>query len=465
MGDAPMKMGSLIVTDTHSRFTYEPDFLSTGLPGLGLMYAPSYLGHNTLPWERVAYFDFPPQIQTLLPPESEENFTRRLILAYLEKQGLTGLTGFNANWAILMVAGHGGIGHVDIFENDQTAEDWYANKIKDEVFTINNQLSFSLKEYLSWMDSDADPLLEILGPTPTVGGAVPKLLLSIPDTGWNGHASLPRRGDIPNMTDVIVKIEKDAYPGMVALEALTLDIHKEAGFPIPRYWTTMINDMPAIAIERYDRTPEGKPLFVETAYSLVASVNSDITDHASGTYENIIEAIVNLPALGYDINLDDIRTQLLKRLLLSIATGNGDLHLENLAFIIRDNTVEFTPVFDPIPMRAYSRHDMLVPMPFGEYGEDIDLMGMGGEKQRHICLIRFCKSIGLSKRVLSEMIPEILSLTDNYNERIDVLKALPDEFKQQLKRVCTHERQMLDNLVATTPQKVVADNNLVGLVS
>ena len=37
---APQRMGRLYVTERECRFTYDDDFLQTGLPGLGLVYAP-----------------------------------------------------------------------------------------------------------------------------------------------------------------------------------------------------------------------------------------------------------------------------------------------------------------------------------------------------------------------------------------------------------------------------------------
>ena len=54
---------------------------------------------------------------------------------------------------------------------------------------------------------------------------------------------------------------------------------------------------------------------------------------------------------------------------MALLTGNGDLHLENLSIIDRGEGPCFSPVYDPTPMRAYSIHNMLSVMPFGDYGE------------------------------------------------------------------------------------------------
>ncbi len=46
--------------------------------------------------------------------------------------------------------------------------------------------------------------------------------------------------------------------------------HKPA-FTVPRHWVTEINGIPAIAIERFDRDANGRPLFMETAYAVMAT--------------------------------------------------------------------------------------------------------------------------------------------------------------------------------------------------
>ena len=40
LNGVPRKMGQLYVTDRECRFTYDEDYLTTGQPGLGLVYDP-----------------------------------------------------------------------------------------------------------------------------------------------------------------------------------------------------------------------------------------------------------------------------------------------------------------------------------------------------------------------------------------------------------------------------------------
>ncbi len=442
-GVAPIKMGRITVTGRQCRFTYEPDYIDSGLPGLSVLYPPSFVGSNTLVWERTPYFDFQPQIQSLIPPGSEANFQRRLILSYLEQQGRQPAPGFDSDWSILMLSGHGGIGHLDIFEDDDKALAWYNDPAPTPFFQVSDKFGFSLKEFLTWLDDDADTVLEALGPTPSVGGAIPKLLLSIPATGWDGRIALPRRRTGDDRTDIILKLEKETYPGIAALEALALEMHKQAGFEIPRHWLTDINGIPAIAVERFDRTANGKPIFTETLYAVMATGDQRITNHYSGNYDDIGRAIDRspIPLVSHPATA---KQHLLKRLLLSFVTGNGDLHLENLSLRQTEDQIDFSPVYDPTPMRAYRKHDLMVSMSFGDYGA-FDR----GDKFINFseALIQFTRNLGISRKTLRSMIEELLPVGQDFIGRMNQIESLPTENRKHLESVCY---QMAEKLKAIT---------------
>ncbi|MHB8472692.1 MAG: type II toxin-antitoxin system HipA family toxin [Gammaproteobacteria bacterium] len=424
-GTAPIKMGLLTVTDTQCRFTYEAAFLASGLPGLGLLYAPSLVGTHTLTWQRNAYFNLLPQLQFHIPPLGEANFQRRLVLSYLEQQGNTPPPGFDSDWAILVTAGHGGVGHLDIFADDEKALAWYADKTTPAFLPGGENFALSLKDVLAWMDHDAHALLAALGPTPSVGGAIPKLLLSIPASGWDGRIGLPRRGVDATRIDVVLKFEKENYRGIVELEALALDVHAQAGFTVPRHWITALNGVPALAIERFDRDASGRPLFMETAYALMASGDARVTHHYSSSYDAIGRAFDRSP-IPIVSHPKAAKLHLLKRLLLALVTGNGDLHLENLAFLRHDDHTDWSPIYDPTPMRAYSRHNMLAVMPFGNYGES-DAHGRAMDFAAAVQ--HLAKGFGFARKTLRDLIAEVLTVTQDYGARIDALPTLPADNK------------------------------------
>ena len=443
-GPAPRRMGQLTVTDTQCRFTYDPDYLAAGLPGLSLLYPPALIGPRTIPWERSAWFDLFPPLQALVPPASEANFQRRLVLAYLEQQGRRPAPGFDSDWAILMTAGHGGIGHLDVFARDEQARAWYAGGPEQPLHPIDASLGFSLKEFLTWYDHDAGGILGALGPTPTVGGAIPKLLLSIPASGWDGRVALPRRGHATvDRTDVVLKFERTHYPGMVELEALALEVHRAAGFSVPRHWVTEINDIPAIAIERFDRSPEGRPLSMETLYSLMAIGDRRVDNHYSSRYDDIARALERSP-IPFVSDPATAKRHLVQRLLLAMLTGNGDLHLENLALLHDGKASAFSPVYDPTPMRAYSIHNELCAMPFGDYGEF--------DGQEHLvdyaaAMERFRRRLGYTPRQFRELAEPVLLASADYPERVDALRTLPGQNKRNLLDIVRFERARMTNFL------------------
>lgn len=429
LGDAHRRMGRLYVTDRECRFTYDDDYLELGLPGVGLVYAPEYFGKTTIARERAGRFDLLPPLQALIPPRDDDNFQRNLTLKYLASKGISGLNGFDADWEILKVSGHGGIGHLDLFEDDEKALNWYENAPPHTFNQVTDELSFSLKEFMTWYEDDIELLIQTVGPTPSVGGAIPKLLISIPSSGWDGRIGLPTRGKTPGVTDVVLKFEQTTrYPGIIELEALALDMHREAGFEVPRFWQCNFKDMPALAVERFDRDSNNAPVFTESLFSILAS-GTPLADHYSYRYDLIAQAI-DTSAVSIATQHADAKLHLFKRFLMSILTGNGDMHLENLSIIETDGVRSFTPVYDPTPMRAYSQHDMLSVMPFGEYGEIAE--GSNKPTGFNKAIKRFAKACGLSKPQLQDTVSTVWEATRSFEARVAALLTVPDENKERL---------------------------------
>lgn len=429
LGTQPVKMGTLSVTDTESRFTYETGYDETNLPGLGLAYPPKDFT-STIVRSRTEYFDFHPPIRSLVPSRAERNFQRALLLKYLEKINIHPDPGFDTDWNILINAGHGGIGHLDVFASDSAAQQWYSTPSKKGLVELDEKFGFSLKEFMTWFDGDAEFLINVLGPTPTVGGAIPKLPLSIDHAGWDGRIGLSTRFGDTNRTDIILKLENTSqYPGIIELEALGLAMHDDAGFDVPRYWPVRVNDLNAIAIERFDRIKNGGTVFMESIYSILASGNEKITNHYSTTYDHIGQAIDN-PYVQLVSDRKQAKLHLLERLIMAMLTGNGDLHLENLSIYEHDGKLSFTPVYDPVPMRAYSIHNALFPagMGFGNYGEEVD----GKMIDFNTAYLRFSKNLGISKNTLFNSIERLLKVTEGYDKRINALETLPPENKVRL---------------------------------
>ena len=429
LGGTPRRMGRLYVTDSDCRFTYDSAYVKTGQPGLGLVYATEYYQGKTLSRPRKKPFDLFPPLQSLIPPAQEDNFQRNLALKYLASQGIKDRTGFDADWEILKASGHGGIGHLDLFPSDDKAEQWYSTVPAHRLTEISDELGFTLKEFMTWFDEDIEILIQTVGPTPSVGGAIPKLLLSIPESGWDGRIGLPTRDKTPGVTDVVLKFEQTTrYPGIIELEAMALDMHRQAGFDTPRYWPCQFKGMPALAVERFDRDADNQPLCMETLYSILAS-GTAISNHYDYRYDLIATAI-DQSAVRIATDATAAKDHLFSCLIMSMLTGNGDLHLENLAILTRDGKRAFTPIYDPTPMRAYSQHDMLSVMPFGGYGEYPE--GSDEATGFVAAIAQLSKNFGLTTARFVELISGLLAATKDYESRINAFETVPDENRERL---------------------------------
>ncbi|VAW54222.1 HipA protein [hydrothermal vent metagenome] len=443
LGAQPVKMGMLVITDKEARFTYEAGYSETGLPGLSLVYPPDQF-NSTIVRPRSEFFDLHPPLQSLVLAREERNFLRALLLKYLSKINVTPEPGFDTDWQLLMIAGHGGIGHLDVFESDSVANEWYSTPSKKGLIELDDKFGFSLKEFMTWYDGDSEEIISVIGPTPAVGGAIPKLPLSIEQSGWDGRVGLPTRFGDTGRTDILLKLENTAqYPGIIELEALGLTIHDEAGFDVPRFWPVTVKNLNALAIERFDRTKNGSTVYMESMYSILAAGNIKVNDHHSATYDFIGQAI-DSTKVQLVSDRKEAKKHLLDRLILAMLTGNGDLHLNNLSIIEKEGQLAFSPVYDPVPMRAYKIHDELYPseMGFGNYGEDVNGEMIGFKT----AYLRFSKNLGISKTTLLNSVEHMLQVTDNYNKRIDDLDTLPKENKELLIKVHKNIREKFERL-------------------
>ena len=219
-----------------------------------------------------------------------------------------------------------------------------------------------------------------------------------------------------------------------------LDLHRQAGFDVPRYWLAGVGGLPALAIERFDRDAQGKPVPLESLYSILAAGARDIVRHTDGS----LDRIANVIDLADPLLISDkkvARLHLFRRVLLALLTGNGDLHLENLSLLGSAGVAGFSPVYDPAPMRAYSMHNMLCAVPFGGYGEE----PADGDSLVQACL-NFARKLSLNKADIQENVGELLTLTIDYPARVDAVETLPGDNKARLIDIHGNIRQRLTAL-------------------
>lgn len=440
----PIKMGDLVVTERETRFSYTEEFLDSKNPsGLSLLSSPRLYGRNPVVFQTRQVFPLHPRLMQYIPGHGRGNIQRRLYTKILEKRANPPAPGFDTDWEILLLAGRNGIGHLDIFRDDRSALEWYERPPREMISNADRSTFWqSIRDDISQdiLEMDAEKIAQLLGPTPSAGGMIPKLLVSIPDKKeWCGEFASAgiRELNSQSYLDVILKIEPVEYGGVVALESLCLDIHSELGFAVPRHWVAAVDGMQLLAIERFDRDQAGVPIPMESFYSVFATGDRQF----NGNEDTDIEEVgVRLEKLSAAVNLDHrkARREVFRRFCVAFCTGNGDMHLDNLSFLGGPDKVRLSPVYDPAPMRAWPQHNIRSAIPIDFDGPDLAAN-----------FIRIGTAFGMSSKGAAQVLHEILDATANYTGRVMELENVPRARKQLLVDILSKERGELQrNLTA-----------------
>lgn len=431
----PIKMGDLVLSERRTSFTYTAEYLGTGHPGFALLADPTLWDGDTVTYpvsERIPIF---PRLVSLIPGNNPRNLQRRLYLNTLRARlGHEPPMGMGTEWELLMLGGHGGIGHVDVFQDDLTADRWYKTQKERQAqpatpLTDRSNLWGMLRcEVLDeHIDFDPQVVIEALGPTPSVGGMIPKMLVSL-------DLSAPEHGiyapDTPGKNNVLLKFEPPEYAGLLDLEALCLDLHRAAGFEVPRAKRFDRDSLRLLAIERFDHT-NGAVLPMESLFSIIAMGNHNFRE----TGDILLEEIPGvLSTLGRVASLRSGTNEVLyRRLLMALLTGNGDMHLDNIALVGGVEDCRLSPVYDPAPMRAWPRHNLVSAIPYDpsgyqNHGEFFVALGRAFNFPRH--MVRRC-------------VQDALEATHEYPEKVRSLEKVPEAQREALVQIATRERDLL----------------------
>jgi serine/threonine-protein kinase HipA len=437
----PLKMGDLVVTPRETRFSYTGEFLALGpdAAGLALLSSPRLYGRNPVVFPAREGMPLHPRLMALIPGEGRRNLQRQIYTRLLERRPDPPAPGFDMDWALLLLTGHNGIGHLDVFRDDRAALAAYAQPPQAPP-TSGNRSKFwrAIRDDVA-LDialMDAEAIVELLGPTPSAGGMIPKLLVAIPDQDtWDGSFAGPGTRAVQGRayTDVVLKIEPAEYRGVAELEALCLQLHREAGFEVPRFWRATLDGLELLAVERFDRDADGLPLPMETFYSVFATGNRRFTTNQD---TDLAEVGRWLEKLGGAVDLDvrAVQREFYRRLCFAVCTGNGDLHLQNVAFLGGPAQVTLAPVFDPAPMRAWPRHDVrfAVPVDFDD--------ALGGFAEN---LVALGTAYGLARSQAQEILDRTLTETADYAARVEALDTVPAERRERLAATVRRERATL----------------------
>jgi hypothetical protein len=92
-------------------------------------------------------------------------------------------------------------------------------------------------------------------------------------------------------------------------------------------------------------------------------------------------------------------------------------------------------------MRAYSLHDLLTPLPFGDYGQLPD--GVATPVGLTEAVARFARGLAIRRDEAVELVRGALGATEDYMDRVRSLTTLPDPHRRRLEEICLDMRRRL----------------------
>ena len=202
-----------------------------------------------------------------------------------------------------------------------------------------------------------------------------------------GHLTIPASGIGGSW---IVKLPSPHYPAIAANEYAMMELARSIGIDVPEIRLLPVDEIAglpedvnrvggqALAIRRFDRQPDGARVHMEDFAQVFGIFPED--KYEGRNYANIA-AVLAAEAGEAAVH------EFMRRLVFTVLTGNGDMHLKNWTLLYPDSRV---PVLSP----AY---DLVATLPY--LPKDNLALNFGGEK--HIGYItpdqvrRFAEKAGL----------------------------------------------------------------------
>jgi serine/threonine-protein kinase HipA len=223
----------------------------------------------------------------------------------------------------------------------------------------------------------------------TIPGVQPKISLHLKTE------SGPSRFTIVGLWGIyILKPPVGIYPSLPENESLTMKMASAAGIRTVPYSLIPLKTKELCYItERIDRTKDGAKIQMEDMCQLTGKLTEQ---KYHGSYEQIAGALKKYS----DNPLFDI-TELLKVLLFSFITGNGDMHLKNFSLIETDELTHLSPAYDLLSTRLV--------IPEKDDPDDMAL-SLNGKKRKLTKedFFQFSSTSGLTAKQFSNIYEEII---------------------------------------------------------
>lgn len=163
----------------------------------------------------------------------------------------------------------------------------------------------------------------------------------------------------------IIKAPTDRYPGLPQAEHAAMTLARLAGVNAAETRLAKVDHIDgipreffehgehALAVTRFDRTPEGGRIHMEDAGQIIGAVGE--RKYTMANTETILNMIRRFSTDWRADVLEGIR-----RIVVDILIGNGDNHLKNWSFIFpAPGEVRLSPAYDIVPTVLYAPRDDL----------------------------------------------------------------------------------------------------------
>jgi serine/threonine-protein kinase HipA len=245
--------------------------------------------------------------------------------------------------------------------------------------------------------------------------------LTIPATGIGGNW--------------IVKLPSPAYDNIPENEHAMMHMAGKIGIPIPEIKLVPLSGIAglpdfgklrgtqAFAVKRFDRAEAGKRIHIED-FAQVYSVFPE------KKYEGV--SFTNMAGMVWTLTGEEGLRDFIRRLVYTILTGNGDMHLKNWSFIYRDGwTPELSPAYDMVSTVPYIPNDRLA-LTFVE------------TKDMKLCTLRLFEKLaekaGLPKKLVVDTARDTAEKTREAWKKNQAHYALPSDIE---KAIDGHMRRMV----------------------
>ena len=183
--------------------------------------------------------------------------------------------------------------------------------------------------------------------------------------------------------DWILKLPSPSFDALPENEFVVMSLARHIGIPVPEVRLVRVEDVSglpggmsdsggnALAVRRFDRGTDGGRIHMED-FAQVFGVFPE-AKYEGHTYANV--AAVIAAAAGQEAANDFAR-----RLVFSVITGNGDMHLKNWSLLYRDpSRPSLSPAYDLLCTRVYLPRDRLAL----RFGDSNRLVGVTADRMRH----------------------------------------------------------------------------------